>query len=223
MAEAITRRAPLAHLGQATLGSGADGEPLYVLPRKGRVYLHLRMQPDDAAALAAGERALGTALPSQPNTLATWPGGEIAWLAPAEWFIDTDETQSQSIAAALERTAADQLMAVTDLSDGRCGLEIGGRHATDLLRKGCPLDLHPHRFGPGQCARSLLAKAQVLLWPLRTKLAPAYRLVVDRSYADYLWRWLADAAREYLAREPTAPSPDMHHHTAPPSPSRRTP
>jgi len=27
--------------------------------------------------------------------------------------------------------------------------------------------------------------------------APAYELYVLRSFADYLWRWLEDAAREY--------------------------
>ncbi len=65
----------------------------------------------------------------------------------------------------------------------------------ELLAKGCPLDLHPRVFDVGQCAQSHLAKAPILIRQLDRE--PAFEIVVRRSFADYLWVWLEDAAAEY--------------------------
>ena len=61
--------------------------------------------------------------------------------------------------------------------------------------KGTSLDLHPGVFGPGRCAQSSIARCHMLLH--QTGDAPAYEIYVHRSFSDYLWRWLQDAAREY--------------------------
>ena len=65
----------------------------------------------------------------------------------------------------------------------------------DVLRKGTSIDLHPKAFGPGQCAQTGIARCHMLLH--QTSDEPAYDIYVHRSFADYLWRWLEDAAREY--------------------------
>ena len=49
--------------------------------------------------------------------------------------------------------------------------------------------------GTGHCAQSHLAKAAITLH--QTDDGPAFDLYTRRSFADYLWRWLEDAAREY--------------------------
>jgi len=74
-------------------------------------------------------------------------------------------------------------------------LELSGDKARALLLKGCPLDLHPSVFKPGQCAQSVLGKTSVTLWQIAD--APVYRMIVRRSFADYLGHWLIDAAREF--------------------------
>jgi heterotetrameric sarcosine oxidase gamma subunit len=69
-----------------------------------------------------------------------------------------------------------------------------------LLRKGCGLDLHPRKFGPGQCAQTVFAKLPVIidqLGPDRLGVAPVYRLFVRRSAAHWLAQWLIDAAEEF--------------------------
>jgi sarcosine oxidase subunit gamma len=63
------------------------------------------------------------------------------------------------------------------------------------MMKGCSLDLHPREFGPGRCAQSTLAKAQIILHQLDD--GPTYDLYVARSFAEYLWAWLEDASLEY--------------------------
>ncbi len=81
------------------------------------------------------------------------------------------------------------------MSDGRAVIGLSGPHASDVLMKGCSLDVHPRKFAPGDCAQSMLAKALVILH--QTDAAPAYDIYVERSFADYLWSWLEDAAAEY--------------------------
>ena len=62
----------------------------------------------------------------------------------------------------------------------------------DLLAKGCTLDFHPSRFPVGACAQTGLAKAGVLVGKLDA--APRFELVVRRSFADYLVRWIMHSA-----------------------------
>ena len=56
----------------------------------------------------------------------------------------------------------------------------------------CPLDLHPREFEPGQCAQTRLAKAGMIVSPLAD--GAGFEVIVRRSFADYLLRFLQDAA-----------------------------
>jgi sarcosine oxidase subunit gamma len=71
---------------------------------------------------------------------------------------------------------------------------VGGPRARDLLAHGCALDLHPRVFGPGRCAQTMLARAQVVLLPRPDD----FLVLVRSSFAAYLSEWLLDAATEYL-------------------------
>ena len=53
----------------------------------------------------------------------------------------------------------------------------------------------PRQFRPGRCAQTGLARAGVLIH--QTGAEPAYDIYVDRSFAEYLWTWLEDAAAEF--------------------------
>ena len=91
--------------------------------------------------------------------------------------------------------------ALVDLTDAQTIIRVSGPRARDLIAKGCTLDLHPRAFGAGHVARGTLAHAQITL--LQTASdgetgGPAFDLYVGRSFAQHLWCWLEDAAREYL-------------------------
>jgi sarcosine oxidase subunit gamma len=84
---------------------------------------------------------------------------------------------------------------VVNTTDARTTIRIHGTHARDILMKGCPLDLHPREFGPGQCAQTIVAKADVLIHQRDD--VPTYDIYVLCSFARYLWDWLVDAAKEF--------------------------
>ncbi|MGH3327079.1 MAG: sarcosine oxidase subunit gamma, partial [Streptomycetales bacterium] len=104
------------------------------------------------------------------------------------------------VAAALRAALGDAHGSVVDVSAHRAVLELAGPRARQVLEQGCSIDLHPRAFGPGRCAQTLLARAQVLLW--QTAEGPTYLLLVRGSFAGYLADWLVDALGEYAAPQP---------------------
>jgi len=193
MAEAAVSRGALAHLGEPAI---AAGEALAIRVVPDRAFIGVRARPDEAGLLDAFCEALGAPLPRMPNTTQAWAHGTLVWLGPDEWLIEVDGAQCGATLGALERAAGDRFAALTDLTHGRTCVELRGARAADCLRKGVTIDLHPRAFAAGACARTGLAKAGVLILALD---AGGFRLVADRSYADYLWRWLADASLEFAA------------------------
>ena len=113
------------------------------------------------------------------------------WLGPDQWLI----LLRAADAAALARALAGHAASVVDVSDLRAVFELAGPRARDALRKGCAIDLHPRVFGPGDCALTALARVRVALCQLDDR--PAYRILIERSYAVYLWDWLVDAMAEF--------------------------
>ncbi|MET9882112.1 sarcosine oxidase subunit gamma family protein [Streptomyces sp. NPDC006430] len=141
--------------------------------------------------------ALGFPLPSEPNTVAR--GGELAalWLGPDEWLVVGPAGARTHLEARLRGAVGDRYAAVVDVSAQRTTLLVAGARSGELLAHGCSLDLHPRSFGPGRCAQTTLARAQVALVPLDAP-GPGFQVLVRSSFAGYLAEWLLDAASEYV-------------------------
>jgi sarcosine oxidase subunit gamma len=97
-------------------------------------------------------------------------------------------------ALALQDALEREPHSLVDVSHRQTGLEIGGPRAADILNSGCPLDLDLTAFPVGMCTRTVLVKAEIVLW--RTA-ADVFRLEVWRSFTDYVARYIAEVAREY--------------------------
>jgi sarcosine oxidase subunit gamma len=69
---------------------------------------------------------------------------------------------------------------------------VSGRDGPTLLAAGCPFDLDVSAFPVGMCTRTMLAKAEIVLW--RTA-GEAFRIEVWRSFAPYVSAFLSEAAR----------------------------
>ena len=160
-------------------------------------HIILRGDGDNAAFVAAAEKALGQPLPIAPNTISKG-GRDVHWLGPNEWLILAGINEVASIETALGAELAEIHSAVNVLSGGQVAMSLAGSRVRELLAKGCTIDFHPRRFTQGMCAQSGLAKASVLI------ALPgddgAFTLVVRRSFSDYLLHWLSNAAGEYGIR-----------------------
>jgi heterotetrameric sarcosine oxidase gamma subunit len=96
--------------------------------------------------------------------------------------------------AQARQAAGDHPASVIDVSHASQTLEITGRRAAWCLNAFCALDLHLQAFPVGMCTRTLLGKADVLLW----RIAPeVFHLDVARSFVPYVWACLEEARLEF--------------------------
>jgi sarcosine oxidase subunit gamma len=190
MVESPLARRPLAHF--AAITDSGTGLSMQELPFRG--IIDLRLDQRDRGARDAAELALVVALPEAGRSV-IGPAGNVLWLGPDEFLIVTEPEREIAVAASLLSALRGRRAAVIDISDSRTIIALSGVHARDVLAKGCGIDLHPRSFAPGQCTQTSLAKARVALYQLDD--APTYHILVERSHAEYLWLWLADAAAEF--------------------------
>lgn len=158
-------------------------------------YINLRGDPGDEAFCGAVREVTGLDLPTEPNTFVENDHCGVIWLGPNEWYVVAHPGAGHDMLEQLENALGGQHFAANALESGLTTVNISGPSARALLQKGCTLDLHPRALGEGQCAQTLVAKAGVLI--LYRGDGPSFDLVVRRSFADYLFLWLEDAAHEF--------------------------
>lgn len=196
MAEPYLRQSALAHRGLRRARTEAPTTTGVTLKeRPFRAMIDLRGDAGDAGFLAAVRAAAGVELPLQPNTTARAGSTTALWLGPDEWLLIAPAGKERVLVPALRSGLGDRYAAAVDLTESRTVIAVSGPRARDLLAKGCTLDLHPRAFPAGSCAQTGLARAGVLLHLVDD--TPTFEITIPRSFADYLWAWFADAAREY--------------------------
>ena len=146
----------------------------------------------DDAVRAAAERALAVPVPSLACRAGSNGARAALWLGPDEWLLIAPEADAEA-EAALWRGLEGLAHSLVDVSHRQIGVAVHGVQAATLLSAGCPLDLEIGSFPVGMCTRTMLSKAEVVLW--RTG-AEQFRLEVWRSFAAYVSEYLAGAARD---------------------------
>lgn len=110
-----------------------------------------------------------------------------ARLGPDEWLLVAPAGDAPDFGALEGRHHS-----LVDVSHRYAAFAVEGDNAALVLAAGCPLDLHPGVFTAGTATRTLLGKAEVILWRLE-----GYRLECARSFAPYVERFLNEASQEY--------------------------
>jgi sarcosine oxidase subunit gamma len=155
------------------------------LPRMARFILRGDAEVARLAGAAIGIKIPGTAL------LASQAGQHAAlWLGPDEWLLLAPVDEEEALAQALAEALAAVPHALVNVGHREVIAELSGPRAADVLNAGCPLDLDLAAFPVGMCTRTVLAKAQIVLW--RTG-AETFQLHVWRSFYPYVRDFLIEA------------------------------
>lgn len=151
----------------------------------------------DSAFNSAFKTILDVELPSVANTVIQKDGLSVFWMSPDQWLLlSNDESQVAKLSmlvGGLEGVFAQ----INDVSGGQTIINIKGEKALEVMNKGTTLDVHPLVFKPGQCAQGVFAKMNVLICPKQVDNHHEFDLIVRRSFADFLGRWLTNACFEY--------------------------
>jgi len=172
----------------ALLAIDGNGVVFCELPRTGKIIL--RGDPTEKSFLRAVRGALDIDLPLAANTSSQGAHLSALWLGPDEWLLACATGGAAAAMEALRVALSGRHAAIVDIGDARCAARLSGAAARDVLAQGCAVDLHSRAFAPGAVAQTRLAQAEVIL---HRSAEDSFDIYVARSFADYLWRWLADA------------------------------
>lgn len=156
-------------------------------------HLILRGNSDNADFVGEASQVLGLELPTKPLTSVANDVTRIMWLSPDEWLIISSNDMMFDIEIAL-RAKLTGHYSIVNQSGGQTIIDLSGDHSVDILKKSMPLDVHPKVFPVGKVAATIFAKSSAVI--CRTG-ETQWQLVVRRSFADYIWRWLVDAGQEF--------------------------
>lgn len=190
MAKAAIKAADTAALrrpAQAGREFSASAAKVAMLPPAERISLRA---PE--ASVAALSKALGVKLPQAPKTSASAKGRTVLWLGPDEWLV-IDEAGGDPLADA---GAVKALHSAVGISHRNVAIAVTGKGAEATLNAGCPQDLSLAVFPVGACSRTVLGKIEIVL--LRTA-EDAFRIECWRSFSDYAFTFLSEAARDAAA------------------------
>lgn len=193
---AVESESPLA-MSRAMVAFAASARDAGVVVREKPFLGHLvlRGRAADAAFRVGVEHVLGLALPLAlgPVSRDDTRGLSVQWMSPDEWLIVTPFGLDFAIEAALRGELSGHY-ALMNVSGGQTVLEITGTGVRELLMKCTPYDVHPRNFPIGKGVSSVFAKSSAVI---RCVAEERWELVIRRSFADYLYRWILDAAEEF--------------------------
>ena len=140
-------------------------------------------------ALTAAEGALGFALPREACRSASLNGTHALWLGPDEWLLLS--APEAGLGDRLEAAMGAHPHSLVEVTDRQIGLVVNGAEAEAVLSVGCPLDLDQAAFPVGMCTRTVLSKAEIVLWRTGPE---TFHLEVWRSFGAYLRAFLTASA-----------------------------
>ncbi|MCO6405751.1 sarcosine oxidase subunit gamma family protein [Aurantimonas endophytica] len=170
--------------------AGGPGVTLTPLGYRRRLSLHA-----SAESLPGIGAALGLDLPTRPKATTVNEGIAALWLGPDEWLLlddraaPGDEGEPGTMSASL---AAVPGISMVDVSQRNVGIAIEGPAAEAIVAAGCPQDLRLRSFPVGAASRTVLSKAEIVL---RRTGEERFEIECWRSFADYVWTFLEEAAR----------------------------
>ncbi len=179
---------PLHHMADAFMTLSGGGINIHEADMVS--HLNLRGCASDSSFMKAAQKTLGFALPVVPNSFSGHDESAAYWLGPDEWLITTNDI---AVEDAL-RVALKGHFAVTNITGGQTIISLRGGASLEILQKSSIYDFHPSKFKVGNCVQTTFAKAGALVVK---KADGSFNLIIRRSFADYIGRWLLDAAREY--------------------------
>lgn len=136
-------------------------------------------------------------LPLIANAMVENNGDSVCWVGPDEWMLITDNNSLINKFNMFQGALANHFALVSDVSSAYTMINVEGSKAFEFLSKAMTYDIHPRVFKLGQCVSTTFAKAQAIVYPQGQSPHYSYKVIVRRSFADYVAHWIRDACIEY--------------------------
>ncbi len=114
----------------------------------------------------------------------------ILWNAPRTWLV---VSQNENIFKTIKENCNEENFAITDISHSRAVIQIEGNGATEILKKGCPINFN--EFKENNCAGTVFQGINILVEKLSDK-PEKFNIFTLRSFAESLYFHITDASLE---------------------------
>jgi sarcosine oxidase subunit gamma len=115
----------------------------------------------------------------------------ILWSAPNTWLVIS---RKENIIEIINEKCNSENFAITDISHSRAVIQIKGPGTKEVLKKGCPLNLH--EFEKNNCAGSVFHGINIVVDFLDNK-PDTFNLLTLRSFGESFYHHITDAALEF--------------------------
>lgn len=123
-------------------------------------------------------------------------GRAALWLGPDEWELIGREDDLDAMRQTVERVVIEP-HSLVDVSHRNTGITVQGAKVELVLNAAIALDLHISAFPVGMCTRTLLGKADIVLW---RQGQATFVVECFRSFLPYVHAYLEEAAREFIRK-----------------------
>ena len=133
----------------------------------------------------------GLNLRDNPSLVSSNDNSRILWNGPRNWILVSKKKETLN---EIEQKFNDNEFAITDLSHSKAIIEIDGKEAKEVLKKGCPFNFG--ELEKNQCLNSTYNGMSVTIDMLDDD-PDKFRIFGLRSFGDSLYHSITDASLEF--------------------------
>ncbi|WP_192247890.1 sarcosine oxidase subunit gamma [Mesorhizobium silamurunense] len=149
-----------------------------------------------AETIKAAKKLFSIEPPDTPRAV-SGRNATLIWSGPDQFIAFSARSAEDQFAKLSEAFAG--VASLSDQSDGRCLIRIGGPRARQALAKFCSLDLDDRGFPLGAAATTSIDHTAANIWRGADSSDghAVFNMLVFTSFADSLWHTILDSAAEY--------------------------
>ena len=133
----------------------------------------------------------GLNLPLQASKVSANKDIRIMWSAPNTWLV---VSKKEDVIKIIEKKCNSEDFAITDISHSRAIIQITGKQAKEVLKKGCPINFN--ELKKDNCAGSVFHGINIVIDCIDDDLQK-FNLLTLRSFGESLYHHITDSSLEF--------------------------
>ena len=162
--------------------------------------INLRGNTKDRLFMSNTGSVLDILIPTEPNTKIENKNLQVIWLSPNEWLLNFIYNENfKRIFENLSNKLNPEDTSITDISESKTIIRVGGIHTTELLRKFLILDIDSVLNSNLKVAQTIFVKVPILIVRNhKDQDTQSFDIHLNRSHTTYLKDLLLDGCNQFI-------------------------
>ena len=162
--------------------------------------INLRGNTTDRVFMSNTGSVLDILIPTEPNTKIENKNLQVIWLSPNEWLLNFIYNENFTrIFENLSNKLNPENTSITDISESKTIIRVGGIHTTELLRKFLILDIDSVLNSNLKVAQTIFVKVPILIVRNhKDQDTQSFDIHLNRSHTTYLKDLLLDGCNQFI-------------------------